>query len=574
MSDADGEGPSLAALALDGDVTMSGNAGDSADTPVVGNSGAGAEDTDTAALEDPLDATSSRDPDAAMGDVLPSPSGPTPSRTSRRKAVLKTQPVAGPSTPTPTPKARTGRRSVTFVPEPEAAPVVAVSPEKAAADEVLAWRSAQLDAKQAEVRFASFFSNQSTGADVRRVCSSLRSSTRTMIMSESCSTWIASSRSLGSILLLRKVRFRVVPQRGVRLMLCTMPLADKSDVFLSFQYDYDLFINATPAGDSAGSSRRTTRRSATERKGVLAPTDASPVASGSGTRKGATAAKVDVKGKGRADASPAIKKDEPTGHRKGARAKQATDGAPAPVKSRSKKRAVAPLVRAPVPSTSKHPRPLSPASSAKRLKLLTDAYDPNALVYTHHLQIPPPPRFGASLPTFLSSYLDLADEVPPPLKPGVEPPPSFFKPDPIPTDEMLEAQARHDAAIMTEVIAFRATGRVLGNPNRKPSSEPKRSKDHRDHLIEHVVHFSKLLSDERKSHMFLSKKVGRMVMGHFDKLLGRSERERKEEEKNQKILAKWTMKEVRKKWKMAIDVSTLPSLPASRTSVDACGCRS
>lgn len=269
---------------------------------------------------------------------------------------------------------------------------------------------------------------------------------------------------------------------------------------------------------------------------------------------------MDVKGKGRADATPSVKKEEPTGHRKGARAKQATDGAPAPVKSRSKKRAAVPVARAPVPSTSKHPRALSPASSAKRLKLLTDAYDPNALVYTHHLQIPPPPRFGASLPTFLSSYLDLADEVPPPLKPGVEPPPPFFKPDPIPTDEMLEAQAQHDAAIMTEVLAFRATGRVLANPDRKPSSEPKRSKDHQDHLIEHVVYFSKLLADERKSHMFLSKKVGRMVMGHFEKLLGKSERERKEEEKNNKILAKWTMKEVRKKWKMAIDVSSLPTL--------------
>lgn len=156
MSAADGEGPSLASLAPDDDVTMGGTANDTVDALALGISNAGAQDTEVAPLEDPLDATSSRDPDAAMEDALPSPSGPTPSRTSRRQSVLKTQPVAGPSTPTPAPKARTGRRSVTFLPDPEAASAMAVSPEKAAADEVLAWRSAQLDAKQAEVRFASF----------------------------------------------------------------------------------------------------------------------------------------------------------------------------------------------------------------------------------------------------------------------------------------------------------------------------------------------------------------------------------------------------------------------------------
>lgn len=75
--------------------------------------------------------------------------------------------------------------------------------------------------------------------------------------------------------------------------------------------------------------------------------------------------------------------------------------------------------------------------------------------------------------------------------------------------------------------------------------------------MEQVVHFSKLVHDERRSHMALAKKTGRMVLAYFGMVEGREERERKEEEKQKKALARWTVREVRKKWKMAVNVRPL-----------------
>jgi helicase SWR1 len=46
-----------------------------------------------------------------------------------------------------------------------------------------------------------------------------------------------------------------------------------------------------------------------------------------------------------------------------------------------------------------------------------------------------------------------------------------------------------------------------------------------------------------------------MVTKHFDEIRGKEEKEQKEIERNQKALARWTIREVRKKWKLATGVS-------------------
>jgi len=43
-------------------------------------------------------------------------------------------------------------------------------------------------------------------------------------------------------------------------------------------------------------------------------------------------------------------------------------------------------------------------------------------------------------------------------------------------------------------------------------------------------------------------------MKHFEEIRGKEERDQKEIERNQKALARWTVKEVRKKWRLAVGV--------------------
>lgn len=87
--------------------------------------------------------------DTIMADDPPTASTST-STPAAHPSILKTVP------PAPTPRARAGRRSVTFLPDqaPQEEPVVpaAVPARQFSEEEVAAWRSAQVDARQTEVR--------------------------------------------------------------------------------------------------------------------------------------------------------------------------------------------------------------------------------------------------------------------------------------------------------------------------------------------------------------------------------------------------------------------------------------
>lgn len=176
------------------------------------------------------------------------------------------------------------------------------------------------------------------------------------------------------------------------------------------------------------------------------------------------------------------------------------------------------------------------------------------ILYSHASQLVERAPFGGNIKAFLESYQDINDEG-----------------DPVFTD--LTARATYEADILTRVALRRlnSNSTELFNPDKKPSTEFKRLKDHQDNLLEHVVYFSKLVHDERKSHIVTAKRIGRMVLGHFDRLKGKDDREKKEEERGRKALARWTVKEVRKKWKLAVNVScrfSFSRLPIFYTDFD------
>ncbi|BGP13320.1 hypothetical protein JCM10213_001493 [Rhodosporidiobolus nylandii] len=350
--------------------------------------------------------------------------------------------------------------------------------------------------------------------------------------------------------------------------------ADRSDVFRSFQANYDLFLNATPEGANTTGGRRGTRRAQQEAKVGALASAATP--GGSAAKK-----KIDVKGKGRATDSPAssVAGDamqgvemgsvpRPGGKKKApaARGKKAASGSPAPgtptigspTAAKMKKRPS--MVSTPSRASSafptgpmlvpyepirldphlelpplKHPLPPLSPKTIKRRKLILES----GITYTHPLQLPPDPAFDNSLPAFLSSFISLDDDV------DLAPPPP---------EAELEERAAYELDVLQQAAAIRAEGRELLNPDKTASEEAKRAKDHHDSLVDHACHFATLVSQERRAHINLARKTAKMVMKHFEEIRGKEDKEQKEIERNQKALARWTVREVRKKWKLAVGV--------------------
>ncbi len=65
-----------------------------------------------------------------------------------------------------------------------------------------------------------------------------------------------------------------------------------------------------------------------------------------------------------------------------------------------------------------------------------------------------------------------------------------------------------------------------------------------------------------------SRKVARMVAQHWDRQLGTSEREKKAEEKRLRALAKWTLREVLKQWRLAVNVVRARKAAAEKAEKD------
>lgn len=81
-----------------------------------------------------------------------------------------------------------------------------------------------------------------------------------------------------------------------------------------------------------------------------------------------------------------------------------------------------------------------------------------------------------------------------------------------------------------------------------------RSKSHHDHLLEAVASSYSQMRQYARTRQQNSRKVARMVAQHWERRLGTSDREKKAEEKRVRALAKWTLREVLKQWRLAVNV--------------------
>jgi HSA len=167
---------------------------------------------------------------------------------------------------------------------------------------------------------------------------------------------------------------------------------------------------------------------------------------------------------------------------------------------------------------------------------------------THRFHYPLEKQFN-SLNDYLESYIQLDDHEDTTL-------------------EKAEAKALHEASIRDRISAAKAKGWLTGeaSPNApRKQSEPAAIPTRHDIMLKHIVNFSTLMGQERRSNISRAKRIALMVAQHFKKLDGTDEKEIKAEERRIRRLAKHTAQEVRKKWKLAERViNTLDSFLKAR----------
>ncbi|CAO1633143.1 unnamed protein product [Parajaminaea phylloscopi] len=89
---------------------------------------------------------------------------------------------------------------------------------------------------------------------------------------------------------------------------------------------------------------------------------------------------------------------------------------------------------------------------------------------------------------------------------------------------------------------------------RRPLPEPVGSKDGRSSLMSQIAKRQHRMRNEHRQRRVLARKVSRMVQAYWQSKEGTGERERKAEERHLRALAKWTVRQVNKQWKLAVNV--------------------
>lgn len=111
--------------------------------------------------------------------------------------------------------------------------------------------------------------------------------------------------------------------------------------------------------------------------------------------------------------------------------------------------------------------------------------------------------------------------------------------------------AKMEARLLNKIELAKSKGSLSKSPTTiKKSVEPVRIQDHLDYLISHAVYFSKLVANERRTNISRARKISGMIISYYKKLSCADEKEKKEEEKRIRQLAKRTSLEVKKKWKL------------------------
>ncbi|GAC97746.1 hypothetical protein PHSY_005333 [Pseudozyma hubeiensis SY62] len=149
-----------------------------------------------------------------------------------------------------------------------------------------------------------------------------------------------------------------------------------------------------------------------------------------------------------------------------------------------------------------------------------------------HNQVPAPRRFGGNLDALLNSFNLLQDSEGP------------TEGDDLQTYIKLDQRWRAGLPIHPEA----------GSTTRHVAHKGVRNKSHHDHILDAVVASYTQMRQYSRLRQQNSRKVARMVAQHWERQLGTSEREKKAEERRVRALAKWTLREVLKQWRLAVNV--------------------
>lgn len=166
--------------------------------------------------------------------------------------------------------------------------------------------------------------------------------------------------------------------------------------------------------------------------------------------------------------------------------------------------------------------------------------NPPSLTYTTPWQRPLLPSTpGGSFAAFLQSFAYWEDDI---IKP-----------------EVRAQRVARMKAIYLRMDQYKREGKSLHDGHTtalaklKPH-EPPRGKAHWDFLLEGICARAQHTRQGHRHRMQLAKKVSRMVSAHWERTLHSDEREQKLEWRRQRALAKWTMREVQRQWRLAITV--------------------
>lgn len=125
--------------------------------------------------------------------------------------------------------------------------------------------------------------------------------------------------------------------------------------------------------------------------------------------------------------------------------------------------------------------------------------------------------------------------------------------------ELLQRDER-EAALYRRIDELREEGllqsreEALKRSHQNRAREALRTNNHWDSILAQIGHRQHQQRVELRNKIQNAKRIARFVQAYWDEKLGRGEKQRKIEERRVRALAKWTVREVRKQWKLAVNV--------------------
>lgn len=324
---------------------------------------------------------------------------------------------------------------------------------------------------------------------------------------------------------------------------------DKSHVFEHFRVQHGLDLETKLAAGAAGpaGSSRSTRRNVSKRMDDLALRKASAA---NASKSSATPAVASSKSKGKQRARD---DDDDQAHMQAVPAAASSSPPPATGAKRGRK----PKIPNADPSSStaddaafnyvESLPQFAARKHAEAMRPLPAVPPPLAPMHPAHV---PPARQHASLAEYYSSFALFANAD------GTE---TEMSPD-----ELARVEAR-ETNVAARIDAARIDGTMPDGPSvsastllRPAKSEPWRANGtpptpHAALLAAVPPHYS-LFRSEARARRSNARKVARMVQSYWSAKSGSGDRERKALERHLKQLAKWTIREVNKQWKLAVSV--------------------